>query len=313
MGKINLAVNQLLERKEIFADLINGALFNGEQLLQPDKMEQVSSHSGVFRPGKRRKISSLERYGDVRMEAELGTYSVIFSNETQGEVHYAMPVRNMLYDALEYMKQVQMLEKKHKDNDEKLEGGEFLSRIRKEDRIKPVITTVLYCGEEWDGSKSLRDMLNITENDFEKIRKYLPDYRINIVNVGNVVYTEKFRTSLKYIFGMLRFRKDKERLYEYINANREAIEKMDYVETVAAFVLLGEQKRIEEWLGSEEDKEDVTMCQAIDELINDGKQNGENRMLDLVSFLIRDGKMQFIERIRNDAVLREELCVQYGI
>lgn len=37
MGKTDLAVNQLLERKEIFADFINGMVFNGEQVLHESR------------------------------------------------------------------------------------------------------------------------------------------------------------------------------------------------------------------------------------------------------------------------------------
>lgn len=150
LGKLNLAVNQLLERKDVFADLMNGTLFDGEQILHQEEMERISDHFGVFQPGMKRRLNARERDEDVRMKASVGTYSVIFANETQGAVHYAMPVRNMLYDALEYTKQVQEIEKQHKDAGEKLDGDEFLSGIKKEDRIRPVITTVLYCGD--DGS-----------------------------------------------------------------------------------------------------------------------------------------------------------------
>lgn len=214
MGKLNLAVNQLLERKDVFADLMNSTLFDGEQILHQEEMERISDHSGVFQPGKKRRLNARERDGDIRMKVSVGTYSVIFANETQRAVHYAMPVRNMLYNVLEYTKQVQEIEKKHKDAGEKLDGDEFLSGIKKEDRIRPVITTVLYSGDDWDGCKSLQEMLDIDEETLKKIERYLPDYRINIINAADVGDPGKFRTSLKHIFAMLKYRKDKKKLYE---------------------------------------------------------------------------------------------------
>lgn len=110
MGKVNNAVNQLLERKEIFADFINGVIFNGEQLLKPEKMELLSANTGYYyEEDKKKKL--IERHGDIRMKGELGTYSVILLEETQEGVHYGMPVREMLYEALEYVKQIQAIEK----------------------------------------------------------------------------------------------------------------------------------------------------------------------------------------------------------
>ena len=48
MGKANLTVNQLLERKDIFADFINGTLFCGEQVLKGDDLTLLSGHSGIL-------------------------------------------------------------------------------------------------------------------------------------------------------------------------------------------------------------------------------------------------------------------------
>ena len=55
---------------------------------------------------------------------------ISFGFETQGRGHYAMSVHIMLQDALEYMKQVQELENKHKESGEILWGDEFLDKER---------------------------------------------------------------------------------------------------------------------------------------------------------------------------------------
>ena len=44
----------------------------------------------------------------------------------------------------------------------------------------PVVTLVLYYGEEdWDGPMCLHDMLDIPE----EIKKYINDYRLNIIQI----------------------------------------------------------------------------------------------------------------------------------
>jgi len=114
----------------------------------------------------------------------------------------------------------------------------------------------------------------------------------------------------------LQYQKNKKQLYEYTKNTREAIERMDYVETMAAFVLLGEQKLIETLLaGSEE--EELNMCKAIDDLIKDGEKRGEKRgeerVFSLMNCLYRDGKTHLIPEIEKNVKLRKELYLQYQI
>lgn len=81
---------------------------------------------------------------------------------------------------------------------------------------------------------------------------------------------------------MLRYRKEKEKLQQYIQDNQNEIQKMDDVEKMAAYMLLGEQKRVEQLLaesGAENGKSEEVpdMCEAITELIQDGEIRGEKR------------------------------------
>lgn len=80
---------------------------------------------------------------------------------------------------------------------------------------------------------------------------------------------------------------------------------------MAAFVLLGEQKRIEKLLGAEEEEE-MDMCQAIEEMIEDGRiegiKEGEARGLEkaLIRQVCKKLKKQFSqERIAEE--LEEEV------
>ena len=58
----------------------------------------------------------------------------------------------------------------------KLTSKEFLSGLRKDDRLMPIITAVVYLGEEpWDGPKSLYDMLNIRDESLKKVYSELLD------------------------------------------------------------------------------------------------------------------------------------------
>ena len=366
MGKADMAVNQLLERKEIFADFINGTLFSGKQVLKENDLTLLSARSGIIktqdtevqrhtkerehtkRPegikeqeygekqehtkdqkwagGQKLKnkqeherLSVLERYGDVRMEAKRGTYSVIFAHETQKNVHYAMPVRSLLYEAMEYTRQVQELEKQHIENGECLRGDEFLSGLVKGDRLKPVVSVVLYLGDNWEGCKSLYEMLEIDESDesTKQLRPYLPQHRMHLIEAGSLEHPEFFQSCLQHIFAMLKCRQDKDELYGYIRKNHAALERMDHVEIMATFILLGEQKRVEELFRAKPESEETSMCKAIDDLIHDGEMRGEargeSRVLSLINKLIEDGRQNLLANITSDEKLREELYLSYRI
>ncbi|MDO5346254.1 MAG: hypothetical protein Q4E91_10980 [Lachnospiraceae bacterium] len=350
MGKTDFAVNRLLERKTIFADLMNGTLFHGEQVLSPEQLELQSGRLGTLAPGKTGGRRAVQRQGDIRMSASMGTYRVIFANETQKKVDYSMPVRNMLYDALEYTRQVQELEKAHK-----MEQAVLLSGLMKKDRLQPVITTVFYLGDEWDGCKSLHGLLGIDGDDewAMQLREYVPDYRMNLICARQIEHPENFKTCLQHIFHMLKYNSDKKRLYQYIEEYRTELKQMDQVETMAALILLGEQKRVEKLLAGDGESEGFDMYSALDELIKDGekrgwregkeegrregekkgkregerkgrrdgrregkregKREGENRMLLLVKALLNDNCPDLISKMEGDVELRERLYKKYRI
>lgn len=74
--------------------------------------------------------------------------------ENQAEINYAMVIRNMLYDAIDYATQVNVMGKKNRATKEQKKSAEFLSGISKDDKIITVITIVLYWGDKkWNGAR----------------------------------------------------------------------------------------------------------------------------------------------------------------
>lgn len=104
---------------------------------------------------------------------------VLYGVENQAEIHYAMAVKNNLYDALEYAGQVEESAKSHRQEMKRKKeqgetvadkgkrtpsAGEFLSGFWKEDRLIPSVTvTVFFGSEEWDGPLSLFDMMDVSD------------------------------------------------------------------------------------------------------------------------------------------------------
>ncbi len=97
----------------------------------------------------------------------------------QANIHYAMPIRVMEYDANTYYNQWSKLQK-HYAKTKELTGDEYLSGMKRTDRFYPVITIGLYYGEKpWDGSKSLIELLDIPE----QLQNFVNDYKMNLIEV----------------------------------------------------------------------------------------------------------------------------------
>ncbi len=132
-------VKEYIGNPEIFADVFNFFLYDGEQKINPENLTEkdvtelvtlpaaikgqelsrevdVSIKRSQMHKRSKRKTdgsNSAQKHRDLlkfaaMMQDSYANY-VILGVENQMEVHYAMPVRNMVYDALQYDKQVAMI------------------------------------------------------------------------------------------------------------------------------------------------------------------------------------------------------------
>ncbi len=197
---------------------------------------------------------------------------VILGVENQMDVHYAMPVRNMVYDALQYDKQVAMIAADNRRNKRFSSGtmqnnGEFLSGFLRTDKILPVITLTLYFGTEpWDGPLSLREMYSINDS---KLLDFVPDYRVQLIQPMTLSEDdfEKFHTSLREVLQTIKYSVDAQKLTEYITQN----ERMHRLDLSAANVIntvagIGLEIR--------QDRGKVDMCKAIEDLKAESREEG---------------------------------------
>lgn len=117
-----------------------------------------------------RHAETLGKVFDVVKKSANGVDYVILGLENQSKIHYAMPLRHMIGDAFSYLKEYKELEAKNKKYKNYKTKHEFLSKFQKTDRLHPIVTICIYYGEdEWDGPRSLIDMLDIPE-EFESLK-----------------------------------------------------------------------------------------------------------------------------------------------
>ena len=98
---------------------------------------------------------------------------------------------------------------------------------------------------------------------------------------------ELFQTSLREVLGCIKYAKDKERLKEYITENTRM-----YMENAAAQVI----KVITNTPITISEEEEIDMCQAVDEMIEDGREEGRMEgFIKAYAGLIKDGLLSVKE------------------
>ena len=96
MGKADVNVNIWLSEKKRFANLFNGVIYGGRQVILPEDLVEVNSVSSVSVKNRAGKTKNMKRYRDIIMKWRNQATLVLLANESQGKVHYAMPHKVML-------------------------------------------------------------------------------------------------------------------------------------------------------------------------------------------------------------------------
>ena len=227
-----------------FAWLVNGWIYHGNGGIEPAQIKPKNIRL-TGRTGKGRITRTRTRYRDISKTIGNATIFLIIGTEFQSFIDY-MPVRIMDYDTLEYKDQIQAIHTTRK-NEAIASGralGVDLSPLKKEDRLVPVITLVLYMGEDpWNAAKRLLEFPKDLASMFLTI-KYQKDFKtlqsvLQSIPELDTVEQETFDTAWNFLDKqMLKF-KDK----------------------------------------AQNAKGDVNMCVAVDQMLEEGRKQGHERGL----------------------------------
>lgn len=226
MGLKDTVTTKYMKQNDIFADVCNYFIYDGKQVIDPDSLEELDTREvdvpyggvdGTKQPVQKNRdvVKSWIAMTDKR------TAYLILAVEAQSNIHHAMPVKNMVYDALQYAKQVSNAAASHKRSGDykEADGDEYLSGFMKRDRLLPVVTLVVYFdSKEWDGPMSIHEMF---EEQDERILELVPNYEINLIAPASIKDDdfEKFRTSLREVLAFIKYSQDAGRLGEVLEAD----------------------------------------------------------------------------------------------
>ena len=269
MGTKDSKAKEYLSDNTRFSEICNYVLFDGEKVIKPEDLKECDTTEVLSVFGIDKKQIVKQKWRDllksVSMKHTGQMYVILIGAEAQTDIHYAMPVKTMIYDALNYGEQVNEAKKRHRKNKDYRSSDEFLSGFTLDDKLTPVITITLYLGTtQWDGPRSLAEMMPQMD---ERILPFINDYRINLLNPLEIIDFSKFETGLRPLFELLKNASDEEKLNDLITKD-ETFTRVD-VETVAAINLF-----VGTDIKYDEKEEVVNMCKAWDDHKKRGIQEG---------------------------------------
>ena len=126
-----------------------------------------------------------------------------------------------------------MTAQKHKQSKDKLTQDEFLSGFTKEDHLTPVITLVVYFGDQrWDAPRSVHQMF---KDDYdEQLMIFIQDYKINLIEPAALSDEDlaKFTSDFGCVMQFLKEANDKQKRNELLAEGSP----FENISTSAAFV-----------------------------------------------------------------------------
>ena len=272
----------------VFADIFNYYIYGGRQVILPEQLTERDSTKIALPYGAYGAVVPIQKFRDVQKLYAAMTDGkmeyVLYGAENQAEIHYAMPVKNNLYDALEYAGQVEEAAKSHRkevkrkkeDGEVSAEkskktpsAGEFLSGFWVVDRLIPSITVTIFFGsEEWDGPLSLFEMMDVSDSD---VLACMDNYHVRLIAPAQMTDEEimKFQSSLRGVMLFIKYSKDRENLSRVLMTNEKRFRELERraADVIEAITNSG--------IKYDESEEVVDVCQAIREIRIEERKIGE--------------------------------------
>ena len=275
MGKQDTKAKEYLQDSRRFADIVNYFLYDGKPVVKAEELLEQDTTEVMAIQEIDTKEEYVQKWRDILKKVIVKTDHsvsyVLIGIENQTEIHYAMSVKNMLYDAMNYGSQVKRIASENKRNKRFENKTEFLSGLKTSDRLIPVITIVVYLGTSgWDAPRSLHEMLACPDMS---LLRFVQDYKVNLIIPKEIEDFDKFSTELKQLLKVLGTADDPENWGRVFTAD-EAFRALDN-ETVSAINLFaGAAFPLNQKEGS------VDMCKAWDDMKKENFKQGLEKGLE---------------------------------
>ena len=238
MAEKDIASKTLEAFNDVFADIVNGLLFHGKQVLQEQALIDAQPVSMYKADGQiHEQERDVSKYWVDQDGEHVNIRVALMGIENQSTYDQDMPLRVIGYD-----------------------GGAYRAQLGQKARY-PVVTLVLYFGEKpWGRNHSLYDAIKIPD----QFRPFVNDYRINLFDISRLpgeavgYFHSDFKIIVDYFVG----RRDNP---EYRPKDDEVLKMLS--------VFTGDS-RFSDFI-TQEGGRPVTMCEVLDRAENKGRIEGE--------------------------------------
>ena len=282
MKEKDITEKKLLSYNDVFADVINGTIFEGQEIVRSEDLTDANPVTQF----KDDKNTHREQIRDVaKLWEKKGVIFSFIGIENQTSLDRDMILRVISYDGATYKNQI---------------GNEH---------IYPVFTIVIYWGKnEWKAPTTLKERIECPT----EIIDIVSDYKFKLIDMARLSDEEidKFRDDFKFIAGIL----SKKRNYRPHNLDikhpEEVLDLLDAVLHDDRF-----KKIKSEIVRIKKEGRDVDMCEFLDELekrgmekgIEQGMEKGEEQATFRIAKKFKDSKVDVEIIVKATGLTREQI------
>ena len=297
MGEKDILEKKLLMFNDVFADFVNGIMFDGKDVVKEGELVDLSGWSHY------KGDDSKHRFQDrdvVKLWKKENVVISIIGIENQDIPDKNMVFRVLSYDGASYRTQLVEEESRKRKKNSGIDG--------ELQDIFPVITFVIYYGEEeWRHETTLHKRLNLDS----ELKHYVSDYSINLIDLKKLSEDD-----------INKFKKDFKLIADYmVKGSKHKADCIDlnHPEEVSELILrlTGEELPFEvecEEGGKNMEKFFEPMFERAEARGEArGKAEGESCLARLISLLMSEGKNDKIKDAVENEEIRHGLYKEYGI
>ena len=282
MKEKDITEKKLLSYNDVFADVINGSIFGGQEIVRSEELTDANPVTQF----KDEDNTPREQIRDVaKLWKKKGIIFSFIGIENQTSPDRDMILRVISYDGVTYKNQI---------------GNEH---------IYPVFTIVIYWGKnEWKGPTTLKERIECPE----EILDIVSDYKFKLIDMVRLSdeSIERFRDDFKFIAGILSKKRDYRPHNVDIKHPEEVLDLLDAVLGDDRF-----KKMKSEIVRIKEEGREVDMCEFLDELEKRGMEKGVEQGIEkgeeLATFRIaknfKDSKVDVEIIVRATGLTKEQI------
>ena len=322
----DIAEKRLEEHADVFADIFNVLVFEGDKVCRADTLEAVQTESYHHsETGEMR-----QRTRDVvKRDIRNGAVLLIAGIENQESYDNTMVVRVMGYDFASYDRQIGEIMRQNKE-----EGNPaFVKRLHDGQKLVPVITLVLYFSQgEWLGPRNLTGLLHFPEEYETAVLPFIPDYQLNLIELAKLPESvrERFTSDFRLVSEFIASQGDPVLRRKFMEDTEYKVgHPQELLDMLGAIGRDSRYKAVRKQVLRRGEEEEITMCVIAEELenrgiqkgiqkgirkgIQKGIQKGEERLSRLNLMLLSDKRYGELEKASLDEEYRHRLFREYDI